>query len=119
MPDYPRVIGVLYDLITGAKIGRFKTHDQTIAFGDLVVVPTKTRHGMTVVKVVDDYPSSAFAMDDIKEWVVCKVDTTEYDRIMQIERIREASPSATYLESLAEMSEMLSGSPRPISQGSP
>jgi hypothetical protein len=60
----------------------FKTLDATIKVDDFVVVPTNTRHGMTVNKVVAvdvdiDYDS------DIKfAWIIGKVDKAAYDALL-------------------------------------
>lgn len=61
------------------KTTMFKTLDPAIKVGDLVIVPTKTRHGMTVSKVVEadvdvDFDSAATVC-----WLVCKVDQASYD----------------------------------------
>ena len=57
--DTARIIGVTYergrggDETQGVDVKAYKTLDQSIKVGDYVVVPTTTRHEMTVCKVVE------------------------------------------------------------------
>ena len=62
-----------------------KTLDQSIKVGDFVVVPTNTRHQMTVCKVVAvdvevDLDSSAEC-----HWVIAKIDTAKFETVRQQE----------------------------------
>jgi hypothetical protein len=63
----------------------FKTFDQTLKKGDYVVVPTATRHGMTVCRVeeVDVEPDFDSSID--YKWVVDKVDRALYEHTLQQE----------------------------------
>lgn len=87
--DTARAINVTYeeDSPSGAKQQRytFKTLDQSIVAGDLVVIPTDTRHKMTVVKVdavdVDVDFDSAVQL----KWIIDKVDCTEHERVLKME----------------------------------
>lgn len=84
--DDIRAIRGQYD--QGEKPSLFKTLDQTIAVGDMVVVQSGTRFNMTVVKVTEvdvdlDYDANA----EVK-WVVQKIDTVGFDAT--IERENEA-----------------------------
>lgn len=63
----------------------FKTLDDSIKPGDFVLVPTNTRHCMTVNKIVDvdvevDLESSAQMA-----WVIGVVDRSEYERVTKME----------------------------------
>ena len=60
----------------------FKTLDQTIQVGDFIVVPTNTRHGMTVNKVVEVDVSVDFDSDKPVTWVVAKLDLGAYTKTM-------------------------------------
>lgn len=63
----------------------YKTLDPNIHKGDYVVVPTATRHGFTVVKVVDeDVPVNFDAPEEIK-WIVQKVNRGDFDRLVKDE----------------------------------
>jgi hypothetical protein len=69
----------------------FKTLDPYIKVGDFVIVPTDTRHLMTVCKVVEvDHDLDMDTQSDIK-WIISKVDTTAYEQI----RAQEAVAIAT------------------------
>lgn len=63
----------------------FKTLDKTIQVDDLVVVPTDTRHGMTVVKVTEVDVDPDFDSDIQMKWVVSKVDQAAYATILSRE----------------------------------
>ena len=60
----------------------FKTFDKTIQKDDLVVVPTNTRHSMTVCKVVDVDVDIDFDSDVPVAWVVERVDQAAYAQIL-------------------------------------
>lgn len=94
-----RAIAVSYEVDKDGKGVRpfttFKTADQTVAVGDYVIVPTGTRHDMTVCRVeqVDievDLHSTAQV-----QWLVGIVDRTAYDAVVEAEeRAIEAIKSA-------------------------
>lgn len=84
--DDIRAIRGKYDVNDGPTL--FKTLDQTIAVGDMVVVQSGTRFNMTVVKVTEvdvdlDYDANA----EVK-WVVQKIDTDGFHET--IDRENEA-----------------------------
>lgn len=89
--DKVRVVKVSYELKSdGTPNGHesFKTFDTSIASGDFVVVPTNTRHGMTVCRVedvnvdTDDYLDFSGEM----KWIVSKVDRTAYAHCLEMEQ---------------------------------
>lgn len=63
----------------------FKTLNTDIKIGDYVVVPTKTRHNLTVVKVEDVDVDVDFDSPKQVDWIVCKVDKAEYESILEQE----------------------------------
>jgi hypothetical protein len=74
-----RAVKATYE--AGDSAGReiFKTLDTAVKVGDLVVVPTNTRHKMTVVKVVEtdvdvDFDSAAPML-----WIVSRIDTRNHE----------------------------------------
>ena len=59
----------------------FKTLDQSIKNGDYVVVPTTTRHGMTVVQVLEADAEVDFESSVEIKWLIGKVDLTDSTKI--------------------------------------
>lgn len=67
------------------EITTFKTLDKSIKKGDYVVVPTDTRHNLTVVLVNEvDVEVDFDASKEIK-WVVSRFTTEEHNRILSEE----------------------------------
>ena len=116
-------IRVRYEPRDGAKSQIFKTRDTSIEIGDLVVVPTNTRYNMTVCLVIETgLHSYATVGDWVAQWVVCKIDTTEYDALREEDRIKTECPNASYLDSLYSIAqdmrpehEIPQGLPSPVS----
>ncbi len=76
--DSVRAIAVDYEPTGKRTI--FKTLDADIKVDDFVVVPTGTRHGMTVVRVVEVDSDVDYDAPQPVEWVVQRVDRSEYDQ---------------------------------------
>lgn len=70
---------------TKVKNAIFKTLDKEIKVGDLVVVPTSTRHGFTVVKVVEADISIDFEDKTPIEWIVSRVDLSAHKVLVEQE----------------------------------
>lgn len=90
LDNEPRCVLATYDKDNDnykkAKRTEFKTFDDTVEVDDLVVVKTDTRHGYTVVKVVEvDVEPELDSSEEIN-WVVSKVDTVAYAGIVKHER---------------------------------
>ena len=64
----------------------FKTLDAGLAKDDLVIVPTSTRHGFTVAKVVEIDFQVDFNSPEQDRWVGGKFDKTAYDNVLQTEK---------------------------------
>lgn len=79
--------GVLCTYEEGDTASRtlFKTLDSEIRAGDFVVVPTDTRHKMTVVKVVEVDADVDFDSQKKVDWIICKVDRAAYERNLEHE----------------------------------
>lgn len=59
----------------------FKSFDQSLKADDYVIVPTDTRHGMTVCKIVEvDIEPDFDAVHDFK-WIIGKVDLADFEDI--------------------------------------
>lgn len=63
----------------------FKTLDETIAKDDFVIVPTDTRHKMTVVKVVNTEVEVDFDAPDQMKWIIGVVDVHDFKQITEQE----------------------------------
>jgi hypothetical protein len=80
-----RAIAAIYEPDTETRKATrtiFKTFDQALSVGDYVLVPTDTRHKMTVNKVVEvdiepDLESSA-----CMQWVIGVVDRVAYEDVL-------------------------------------
>lgn len=88
--DKVKLVSCAYELDANGKpvSGKtytFKTFDHTLKEGDLVVVPTETRVGFTVVQVcavgVELDPYTTIQM----KWIVTKVDKDAYTKMLAIE----------------------------------
>jgi hypothetical protein len=80
-----KIMAILATYEDGQKKTMFKTLDQSIAPGDLVVVPTDTRHKMTVVKVTDVRVNIDLDDPTPVAWVVNKVDKEGFDALLKQE----------------------------------
>ena len=73
----------------------FKTLDKSIKVGSFAIVPTTTRHKMTVVKIIEVDVDVDFESDIQLEWVISNIDLEPNKAILAqesgwIERIKEA-----------------------------
>ncbi len=96
--DQARAIMCTYEKGDTADRTMYKTLDKTIEVDDFVVIPTGTRHGMTVCKVVE--VDVEVDLDSTTEvvWIVGTVETTDFDKIKSMEgdaivRIKDAEKS--------------------------
>jgi hypothetical protein len=97
------VVGVYEDETEYARVnsGRaaprqtFKTLDETIKVGDFVLVPTNTRHKMTVNKIVEVDVDVDFESATPMAWVIATIDRSEFERVLKhegdmIEKVKSA-----------------------------
>jgi hypothetical protein len=63
----------------------FKAFDQTIAVGDLAVVQSGTRHGMTVIEVTEIDVDVNFDGTQPLNWIVQKINKPAFALILQQE----------------------------------
>lgn len=93
------IVGIYEDDDNGKKVVPktiFKTLDPTIQVGDFVLVPTNTRHKMSVNKVVEVDVEIDFEATTPIAWVISPpIDRSEYQRTVKleetaIERIKSA-----------------------------
>ncbi len=83
--DTIRAIKATYETADNATKAMFKTLDKSVAVGDFLVVPTNTRHGMTVVKVTDVDVDVDFDSVTQVDWVVSKIYKTNYEAVLKLE----------------------------------
>lgn len=70
----------------GGKVETFKTFDNTIKVGDILVAESGTRHGFTTVKVTET--DVTIDIDDSSvnvKWIVAKVDLDQHKTILEQE----------------------------------
>ena len=101
LSDAVRMLKVSYELdpVTEKpkKLYGYKTFDASIKKGDYVIVPTDTRHGMTVCRVEEeDVPVDDFEDRIDYKWILGTVDTVEFESIdaqekLAIEKIKTAA----------------------------
>lgn len=83
-----RAVSVSYDRDkdgNGIQIVLYKTLDKTISKGDMVVVPTDTRHNYTICRVEGVDVEVDYEADIQIKWVVGRVDLAAYNGILSEE----------------------------------
>ena len=60
----------------------FKTFDPAISVGDYILVPTETRHKMTVNKVVEVDVEPDLESSTCIHWIIGTVDRTAYEEVL-------------------------------------
>ena len=60
----------------------FKTFDATIKKGDYVVIPTQTRHKMTVCRVEEVDVDPELEAPGEMEWIITRVEKSSYEDIL-------------------------------------
>jgi len=80
-----RAVMCTYEAEDKAPRATFKTFDDTIRKGDFVIVPTTTRHNMTVCKVVETDVDVEFDGSACIAWVIGKIDKTAYEKVQEQE----------------------------------
>ena len=80
--DKVRAIAVTYEAGEAAPRTIFKTFDQSIKKDDYVLVPTDTRHKMTVCKVVDEAVEPDLEAPSKMDWIIGVVDRSDYERVL-------------------------------------
>lgn len=74
-----RAIQATYEAADNAPRTTFKTLDPEIGVGDFVIVPTDTRHKMTVCKVVECDVDVDFDSTVAMAWIIGKVDRAPHE----------------------------------------
>ncbi len=85
-----RAIKVTYEIDEEGRSKKtryiFKTLDKSIKKGDYVVIPTTTRHGMTVVLVDEVDVDVDFESPTLVKWIISKVSNENYEHILEEEQ---------------------------------
>lgn len=109
LDDEPRCVLCTYEADTPtqkASSTEFKTWDSNIKVGDYVVVPTDTRHCMTVVKVVDVDVEPNIESHAKMDWIIGTVDRHDFEAIVaQERRFLDAARSAEKARKKKELKE--------------
>lgn len=82
-----RAIMATYEAADNAPRTLFKTLDPELKEGDFVIVPTDTRHKMTVCKVVEVDVDFDIEASTPVHWVIGKVDREAFDETLKQEAI--------------------------------
>lgn len=117
MNDNARCVKVTYEMDTEhTKADRemFKTFDKSIEVGQYVVVPTNTRHNLTVCKVVEVDVDEWIDTQKNLQWIVGRVDIEDAAKIKVQEEqavvaIKHAEKLKRRKELKASMNEALNG----------
>jgi len=83
--DDVRAVACTYEADEKAKREIFKTLDKSITKDDFVIVPTDTRHKMTVVKVVEVDVDVDLDSHVPMQWIVGAVERHDYERLIKME----------------------------------
>ena len=68
-----------------AKREFFKTFNASLKVGDLVNVETSTRHGVSVIKIVEVDVDIDVESNEPTRWIIGKVETAEYEKFRTME----------------------------------
>lgn len=113
LPDSAaRAIIVTYEAHDSAPRTMFKTFDRSLKVDDYVVVPTDTRHKLTVCKIVEVDADVDFDSPTQIAWIVGKVDMADITAIKRqedsiIEIIKAAEKQNKKNELAAKMSALV------------
>lgn len=79
---HARAIACTYEAADNSARTTFKTLDPEVKVGDFVVVPTDTRHKMTVCKVVEADVDVDFDSTVQMAWIISRVDRAPHEQIL-------------------------------------
>jgi hypothetical protein len=85
--QHARMVAVCYEPEKQQPLYHFKTLDASIAVGDLVVVPTDTRHKFTVCKVEAVDVDVDFDSSTQFKWIAGKFDAAAYEKVLGLEEL--------------------------------
>lgn len=82
----PKCIKAVYEAHEDATQTEFKTFDEDIKVDDYVIVPSTTRHEMTVCRVVEIDVEPDLDTSVKMDWVIGKIESSQYETILDQER---------------------------------
>lgn len=80
--DKVRAVKGTYEAGENAGKTMFKTFSPTLKVGDFTIVPTNTRHNMTVVKITDVDVEFDIETTTNVEWIIGQIDLTAYEQVL-------------------------------------
>lgn len=80
--DKVRAVKGTYEAGENAGKTMFKTFSPTLKVGDFAIVPTNTRHNMTVVKITDVDVEFDIETTTNVEWIIGQIDLTAYEQVL-------------------------------------
>lgn len=86
-PENVRAVRCRYEAPEHAATTMFKTMDKTIVKDDLVLIPTNTRHGFTVVKVTELDVEVDINSPVPIQWIAAKLDLTDHFALLANEKV--------------------------------
>lgn len=98
-----------------APLYTYKTFEKDLKFGDYVVVPTTSRHGMTVCQVQEiDVKIDVETPTELK-WIIAKFDNSQYKKILEweadrITKIKEAQAMKKRKDLAKDLADSVNGS---------
>lgn len=104
--DNVRAVIGTYEAHEGAPQTVFKSFDQSLKESDYVIVPTDTRHKMTVVKIVGFMDVLDVDLESSTQvaWIIGKVNLADYSQILSEEEAAiQAIKSAEKLKKRNEL----------------
>lgn len=106
--DNVRAISATYEAGENAPRTIFKTFDQTLAKDDFILVPTNTRHNMTVCKIIETDVEVDLESGEKVEWVIGKVNLADHQKMLAMEEAAiETIKSAEKAKKRRELREAL------------
>lgn len=84
--DKVRAVYGTYEAGDNAPKTMFKTFNQAVVVGDFVLVPTNTRHNMTVVKITDVDIEFDIETAVKVEWIIGRIDLAAYEQMQAQEQ---------------------------------
>lgn len=80
--DKVRAVLATYEAGDNAAKTMFKTFNPSLKGGDFAIVPTSTRHNMTVVKITDVDVEFDIETAQKVEWIIGAIDLTAFDQVL-------------------------------------